>query len=70
MFSEQIKEGARRKHGNLPLKGEKIFIARHESRAMRRCDHDQIVIIRVTRAHRRVGIGIDDHAGTVGYPPH
>lgn len=59
---EQIEEGARREHGNLPLEGEKLFVTRHQSRAMRRCESDQIVIVRVTRGHRRVGIGIDDHA--------
>lgn len=67
---EQIEEGARREHGNLPLKAEKVFATRHEGRAMRGCKDDQIVIVRITGVHRRVGSRIDDHAGTVGNPAH
>jgi|GEM_PF-6005329 len=37
---------------------------------MRRRKGDQIIIVRITGAHRRVGIRINDDAGSVGNPPH
>jgi len=47
LLREQVQKGARREHGDLLLEREKVLVAGHESRAVRRCKRDQIVIIRV-----------------------
>ncbi len=67
---EQIEEGTWREHRNLPLKGKNVFVTRYQSGAVRRREDDQIVIVRITRVHRRVGVRVGGDASVVGYPPH
>lgn len=67
---EQPEEGARREHGNLPLKAEKVFVTRHESRTMRGCEDNQVVIVGIMGANRRIAVWVEDDARTAGKPAH